>query len=64
MKSKTLQEFANGINAYIKENPKHAKLPVITSRDDEGNGYNKVYYDPSHGSWEIYEDEIEGVCVS
>ena len=64
MKPKTLQEFADGINAYLKANPKHAALPVITASDDEGNSYNRVFYDPSHGQWEVYADEIEGVCVT
>ena len=64
MHPKTLKEFADGINAYLKANPNHADLPVITSRDDEGNGYNQVFYSPEHGTWEIYADEIEGVCVS
>ncbi len=65
MNAKTLQEFADGINAFLKENPGHKHVPVITARDDEGNGYNRVYYDPSYDSgWDVDGDEIEGVCVS
>ncbi len=65
MNAKTLQEFADGINSYLKAHPKHADLPVITSADDEGNGFNRVYYDPSHSNeWDTGTEQIEGVCVS
>ena len=65
MKAKTLQEFADGINGYLKNHPEHGNLPVITAIDDEGNGFNQVFYDPSYAKdWEVYADEIEGVCVS
>ncbi|MDH3535569.1 MAG: hypothetical protein OER87_07480 [Gammaproteobacteria bacterium] len=60
----TLQRFADGINDYLKAHPDQADLPVVTSRDDEGNGFNLVYFDPSYGTWEVNADEIEGVCVS
>ena len=65
MKHLTLKQFADGINAYLKKHPDRAHLPVVTARDDEGNGYNLVYYSPTYGKeWEVYADEIEGVCVS
>jgi len=65
MKAKTLQEFADGINAFLKANPGHKHCPVLTASDDEGNNYNRVYYDPSYDSgWEVNGDEVEGVCVS
>ncbi len=64
MEPKTLKEFSDGINAYLRAHPKHAGLPVITASDDEGNRFNKVYYGPEHGKWEVYTDEVEGVCVS
>ena len=65
MKPKTLQEFADGINAFLKANPGHKHCTVLTSRDDEGNGFNRVFFDPTYNSgWEVNGDEIEGVCVS
>jgi len=64
MKPLTLKQFADDINAYLKQHPDHADMPVLTARDDEGNGYNLVYYSPSYGTWEVLADEIEGVCVS
>ena len=66
MKAKTLKQFAREIDLYLKRHPEHADLPVLTARDDEGNGYNRVYFDPGHGTdWELGNgDTIEGVCVS
>lgn len=65
MRAKTLQQFADGINAFLKANPGHKNVPALTARDDEGNGFNRVYYDPSYSEeWEVDGDEIEGVCVS
>lgn len=66
MNAKTLQQFADGVNAYLKAHPEHADLPVLTARDDEGNGFNQVYFDPTWAQrWELYNgDDIEGVCVS
>jgi len=65
MRAKTLQQFADGINDFIKDNPGHKNCPVLTARDDEGNGYNRVYFSPTYGSgWDVNGDEVEGVCVS
>lgn len=65
MKAKTLQQFADGINRFLKENPGRKNVTVLTASDDEGNNYNRVYYDPSYSAeWEVNGDEIEGVCVS
>jgi len=65
MKAKTLQEFADGINAFLKANPGHKNCTVLTARDDEGNGFNHVFYDPSYSNgWDNGGEEIEGVCVS
>ncbi len=64
MKALTLREVAEGLNKYLAEHPDQAELPALTSRDDEGNGYNKIYFSPSYGLWEVYSDEVEGVCIS
>ena len=34
MTPKTLQEFADGINAFLKANPGHKHCTVLTARDD------------------------------
>lgn len=49
----TLREFMENLNELIKENPETLDMEVVTSRDDEGNGFNRVYFTPSKG---IYED--------
>ena len=49
----TLQEFINNLYEFVKENPEALDMQVITSIDDEGNGYNLIHYTPTKG---IYED--------
>ena len=49
----TLKEFIGNLNEFVKENPETLDMQVITSKDDEGNGFNLVHYTPSKG---IYED--------
>ena len=44
-----LKEFIENLNMFIKENPDALELDVISSKDDEGNGYNYVYYEVSKG---------------
>jgi hypothetical protein len=44
-----LKEFVENMNEFIKENPDALELDVITSKDDEGNGYSMVTYTISKG---------------
>ena len=74
----TLKEFIENLNKFVKENPETLEMQVVTSKDDEGNGFNLVYYKPSKGifedrdfiSFEQYEDferdenETNAVCVN
>ncbi len=74
----TLKEYIEGLQEFAKENPDALELPVITSEDDEGNGYNFVYYSPSKGHYDVgsflavdqFEDyemddaEVNAVCVN
>ena len=50
-----LKEFLENLNEFIKENPESLGYDVVTSKDDEGNGYNEVYYAPSIGFFEDRE---------
>lgn len=73
-----LKEFIANLNEFVKENPEALELDVITSKDDEGNGYNEVVYTPAIGNFEDkdftskssmeeegYEDmEINAVCIN
>lgn len=45
----TLREFIKNLETFAKENPNALDLIVITSKDDEGNGYYPVHYEPSKG---------------
>jgi hypothetical protein len=74
----TLKEFMENLNEFIKENPETLDMEVITSKDDEGNGFNRVYFTPSKGiyedndfipvnSYEDYErneDETNAICIN
>ena len=57
------KEYLDNLNKYAKENPDSLNYDVITSVDDEGNGYNLVHYAPSKGIFEdrkfIPEDGLE-----
>lgn len=59
MKVKELIEYLQELNP---------EATVLTSKDDEGNGYNKVHYKPEEclftgEDWEIeiYPNDIEGI---
>jgi hypothetical protein len=74
----TLKEYIEGLKKFAEENPDTLEMQVVTSKDDEGNGFNPVYYRPSKGifedrefiSFEQYEDwkreesETNAVCVN
>ena len=57
------KEYLDNLKKYAKENPDSLNYDVITSVDDEGNGYNLVHYAPSKGIFEdrefIPEDGLE-----
>jgi len=53
-----LSEYVECLNELIKKNPKVADYDVISTIDDEGNGYNKVHYTPSIGRYESYNEFI------
>lgn len=72
-----LKDYIASLKKFIKDNPGSEELTVIYSRDDEGNGFQEVYYTPSMGIWEEREDfisneedlknreeEINAVCIN
>lgn len=73
-----LKEYMEGLEKFIKENPDALELDVITSKDDEGNGFNLVHYSPSKGifnegefisadqleDWDREPEEINAVCLN
>lgn len=58
----------NTLNTLVKENPELLELSVVYSRDDEGNGFQEVHYNPSVGVYleedrEFYSgDIVEHFC--
>lgn len=49
-----LKEYLDNLNKLVKENPDCLEYEVVSSIDDEGNGFNSVYYSPTLG---IFEDD-------
>lgn len=42
----TLREYIEKLQKLVKENPETEQMLVVYSADDEGNSYQKVYFDP------------------
>ena len=64
-----LKEFVNNLNELMLDRPETADLDVVTAKDDEGNGYNLVYYTPQVGHFdedrEFKEEQpTNAVCVN
>ena len=66
----TLKEFAANINKLLEDRPETADFHVVTSKDDEGNGFNLVHYTPQVGNYDGEEKEfkaeveLNAVCVN
>jgi len=72
-----LKKFLANLNAFIEKNPKALELDVVTSKDEEGNGFYEVYNEPELGNFckkefvskeqmsdfEI-ELEINAICIN
>lgn len=54
-----LKEFLANINKLVAENPEVLDFDVIAAIDDEGNGFNRVNYPPSVGSFDGNEKEFD-----
>jgi len=64
-----LKEYLEKLNKMVEETPMLLTLDVITSKDDEGNGYNQVHYEPTagwfeDGDFDNTDTEINAVCVN
>ena len=44
-----LSEFCINLERLIKKHPEVLRMDVITSSDDEGNDFNRVFYSSSMG---------------
>lgn len=65
-----LKDFVKNLNELIATRPETAEFDVVTSKDDEGNGFNLVYFNPQVGHYDPEEREFKeeiianSVCVN
>lgn len=70
-----VRDFLKNMEALRKEceqNPSLLEAEVITSTDDEGNGYNRVHYSPTKGHFAdgdfttgpTVQNKINAVCLN
>ena len=70
----TFEHYIINLQNFLKENPETKDFKVIAAIDDEGNGFNDVYFPPSIGEYfegdfmQDIEDEdpreLNAVCVN
>jgi protein involved in sex pheromone biosynthesis len=74
----TLTQYIKELQELVLKNPEHGDLEVVYSRDDEGNGFQRVHYSPGVGifedgdfihksqleEWEREESDINAVCIN
>ena len=54
-------EYLRNLNELAKTNPNTLEMEVVSSIDDEGNGYNSVYYGPGLGIFDEEEREFYSI---
>jgi hypothetical protein len=59
MSSKTFKQYVQDLNKFLEENPNTAEYHVIYSKDDEGNEYNRVAFDPCVCHYDDVEREVQ-----
>lgn len=65
-----LKTFIENLTKFVTEHPEALDLDVVTSRDDEGNGYNLVHYTPEVGNYNAEDKEfsaakeLNAVCIN
>lgn len=63
-----LKEYTERLNQLSKNHPEASNYEVVTSRDDEGNGFNRVHYHPSIGNFSdgefSEESKPNSVCLN
>jgi len=63
-----LKDFTANLTKLMKDRPETADYDVVTAKDDEGNGFSLVSYDPSVGTFEQGEfheqNQSNAVCIN
>ena len=59
----TLNEYIKQLQAIKREIPTAGKLPVYYAKNEEGNGYDPIYFSPSicHTPQDILWGEHKGI---
>ncbi len=74
----TLEEFVTNLNEFISVHPEALEFEVLSSIDDEGNGYTRIIFPPSVGffednefipeanfkEWDISGTQCNSVCIN
>ena len=45
------KEYLDNLNKLAEENPDTLEMTVVYAKDDEGNGYQEINYDPTLGNF-------------
>ena len=53
-----LKRFLKILNAMVKHDPSLKELTVVCSIDDEGNGFNEVFFLPAVGEFDIHDRDF------
>ncbi len=67
-----LKEFSDNLTQLMKDRPETRDFLVVSSKDDEGNGFNLVSYEPSVGEYnkeekdfyQEHEPRSNAVCIN
>ena len=64
-----LKDYMKKLEKIATENPEALEMTVITSSDDEGNCFKRVFYSPSVGNFQdgMFEadlKEVNAVCLN
>lgn len=51
-----LKEYLENLNKLATDRPELLDLDVVYAKDDEGNGYERVYYKPAVGHFDSDRD--------
>ena len=63
-------KFVANLNKLLEDMPESGDFDVVTSKDDEGNGFNLVHYEAQIGSYDADDKEFKeyqkpnAVCVN
>lgn len=74
----TLREYLDELREFVETYPECLDMQVIYSRDDEGNGFQRVHYGPNKGvfddgefiqadqleEWGREPEDINAVCIN